>query len=293
MRFGVIGNIEKAGLTEAVSSLVKSLEGAGIEYVVDDRIAALLAKDGMKLSSSSIGKEEQCVAGVDIVAVFGGDGTILAAARKVGSRGIPILGVNLGKLGFLTEFGPEGLQHQLTDIVNKRYVVEERLVLKATTPSAPGKTLYAVNDIVVDKARSSRMIDLEVHIDTNFAVTYSADGLIVSTPTGSTAYALSNGGPIVTPASNVVGITPISPHTLSGRPLIVPDTSAIRIIADAESQEVLVSVDGQEVACATSPVEVLIQKADYRLRLVKRVDRSYFDVLRAKLLWGEGPRSKP
>ena len=293
MRFGVIGNTEKPGLAEAVSSLLKNLDGPGLEYIVDERIAPLLEKGGTKLSPSSIGSQEQCVTGVDIVAAFGGDGTILAAARTVGSLGVPILGVNLGKLGFLTELGPEGLQRQIKDIINKRYIVEERLVLKATTPSARGKTLYAVNDIVIDKARSSRVIDLEAHIDTNFAVSYRADGLIVSTPTGSTAYALSNGGPIITPASNVIGITPISPHTLGGRPLVVPDTSVIRVVAHAESREVLVSVDGQEEACAKSPVEVLIQKADYRLRLVKRVDRTYFDVLRAKLLWGEGPRSNP
>jgi NAD+ kinase len=229
---------------------------------------------------------------VDLVAAFGGDGTILAAARKVGSRGTPILGVNLGKLGFLAELGPEGLHQQIVDIINKRYVIEERLVLEAVSPNIPGKTLHAVNDIVVDKSRSSRVIDLEAHINNAYAVTYRADGLIVSTPTGSTAYALSNGGPIVTPTSSVIGITPISPHTLSGRPLIVPDTSVIRIVAQADSGEVLVSADGQEEAVSKPPVEVLIRKAAYRLRLVKRVDRTYFDVLRAKLLWGKDPRSE-
>jgi len=292
MKFGIIGNVGKPGLSDAVNVLLTNLERSSLEYVVDEKVAHLLAKDGRKLSASQIGTEEECVSDVDVVAAFGGDGTILAAARKVGSRGVPILGVNLGKLGFLAELGPEGLHQQIVDIINKRYVIEERLVLEATSPSLPGKTLHAVNDIVVDKSRSSRVIDLEAYIDNAFAVTFRADGLIVSTPTGSTAYALSNGGPIVTPTSSVIGITPISPHTLSGRPLIVPDTSVIRIIAQAESEEVLISADGQEESVSKPPVEVLIRKANYRLRLVKRVDRTYFDVLRAKLLWGKDPRSE-
>jgi NAD+ kinase len=292
MKFGIIGNIGKPGLSDAVTVLLTNLERSGLDYVIDERIASLLTKEGRHLVAGRIASEEECVANVDLVAAFGGDGTILAAARKVGARGTPILGVNLGKLGFLAELGPEGLHQQIVDIINKRYVIEERLVLEASSPNIPGKTLHAVNDIVVDKSRSSRVIDLEAHIDNAYAVTYRADGLIVSTPTGSTAYALSNGGPIVTPTSSVIGITPISPHTLSGRPLIVPDTSVIRIVAQAESGEVLVSADGQEEAVSKPPVEVLIRKADYRLRLVKRVDRTYFDVLRAKLLWGKDPRSE-
>jgi NAD+ kinase len=292
MKFGIIGNVGKPGLSDAVTVLLTNLERSGLEYVVDEKIAALLIKEGRRLPPNQVGSEEECISTVDVVAAFGGDGTILATARKVGARGVPILGVNLGKLGFLAELGPEGLHQQIVDIINKRYVIEERLVLEARSPSIPGKTLHAVNDIVVGKSRSSRVIDLEAHIDNAFAVTYRADGLIVSTATGSTAYALSNGGPIVTPTSSVIGITPISPHTLSGRPLIVPDTSVIRIIAQAESEEVLISADGQEESVSKPPVELVIHKANYRLRLVKRVDRTYFDVLRAKLLWGKDPRSE-
>ena len=155
----------------------------------------------------------------------------------------------------------------------------------------PGKVLFGVNDIVVGKSRSSRVIDIDMHINGAFAVTYRADGLIISTPTGSTAYALSNGGPIVTPVSSVIGVTPIAPHTLSGRPLIVPDTDVIRVVVPGNRDEVLVSADGQEEAELTGPVEVLIRKAGHCVRLVKRVDRTYYDMLRAKLLWGKDPRS--
>jgi NAD+ kinase len=170
--------------------------------------------------------------------------------------------------------------------------VEERLVLRGSCPAKGGAAIHAVNDFVVDKSRSSRMIDVEVHIDGAFAATYRGDGLIVSTPTGSTAYALSNGGPIVTPGSSVIGITPISPHTLSGRPLVVPQSSVIRIVVHAPGGEVLLSADGQEEALLSSPAELVIQSAHFPLRLVRRMDRSYYDVLRAKLFWGQDARGR-
>jgi len=170
-------------------------------------------------------------------------------------------------------------------------VIEERLVLKATLPSQPEKVFHAVNDFVVDKSRSSRLINLVTHINGAYAVTYRGDGLIISTPTGSTGYALSTGGPIVIPTSHVIGITPISPHTLNGRPLIIPDSSVIRVVVQSQAEEVLLSSDGQVEAFLKPPVEVIVQKGEYTLKLVKRVDRSYFDVLRAKLLWGQDARS--
>jgi NAD+ kinase len=228
---------------------------------------------------------------VDILVAFGGDGTILTAARSAGACGTPILGVNLGKLGFLAEIAPEEMDQAIVDIINKKYHIEERLVLEAVSAQVPGKVFRAVNDIVIHRSHSSRSIDLEAHINGIFAVSYRGDGLIISTPTGSTAYALSNGGPIVTPACDVIDMTPISPHTLSARPLIIPDSSAIKVVVQAGNEEVLISADGQDEAFATPFVEIVVQKANDKLRLVKRVDRTYFDVLRAKLLWGKDVRS--
>jgi len=234
---------------------------------------------------------QECVERSDLLVAFGGDGTILAAARLVGARGTPILGVNLGKLGFLAELSPDDMSHALGDILAGKFAVEERLVLEATTPASPGRLVHAVNDIVVDKSRSSRLIDVHLHIDGVFAVTYRGDGLIVSTPTGSTGYALSNNGPIVIPTCGVIGITPIAPHTLNGRPLIVPETGEILIEVHADSDEVLLSSDGQAEALMRPPAEVTIRKAPFPVRLVKRMDRSYFDVLRAKLFWGADART--
>jgi NAD+ kinase len=234
MKFAIIGNTDKPGLRQAVPKLVEKFESAGTEYVIDRKIIDLLALESVS-GARHVCDFAQCVEQSDVLVAFGGDGTILAAARSVGARGTPILGINLGKLGFLAEVAPEEIQEAIGDILNKKFYVEDRLVLEATSSNLPGRVFHAVNDIVVDKSRSSRVIDIEMHIDGAYAVTYRGDGLIVSTPTGSTAYALSNGGPIVTPASPVIGITPISPHTLSGRPIIIPDTSLIRIIVQADS----------------------------------------------------------
>lgn len=291
MTVAIIGNRDKPGLVDAVARLAGQLRKSGTGYVLEQGLGTLLADSGIEVDGACMRGVQECVEGSDLLVAFGGDGTILAAARLVGARGTPILGVNLGKLGFLAELSPDDMSHALGDILAGKFAVEERLVLEATTPAMPGKVVYAVNDIVVDKSRSSRLIDVHLHIDGAFAVTYRGDGLIVSTPTGSTGYALSNNGPIVIPTCGVIGITPIAPHTLNGRPLIVPETSEIRIEVQADSDEVLISSDGQAETLVQPPAEVRIRKAPFPVRLVKRVDRSYFDVLRAKLFWGADART--
>jgi NAD+ kinase len=291
MKFAIIGNMDKPALRQTVPKLVAKLESAGTEYVIDRKIVDVLGLT-LSVAQKHACDFDQCVERSDMLVAFGGDGTILAAARAVGARGIPILGINLGKLGFLAEVAPEVMDEAIGDILDRKFYIEDRLVLEATSPNLPGRVFHAVNDVVVDKSRSSRVIDIEMHVDGAYAVTYRGDGLIVSTPTGSTAYALSNGGPIVTPASPVFGITPISPHTLSGRPIIVPDTSTIRVIAHSDSEEVLISADGQMEAFLRPPIEVHVKKANYAVRLVKRTDTTYFDVLRAKLLWGRNPKGR-
>jgi NAD+ kinase len=290
MKFGIIGNLSKHGLPSVVQLLVETLNQHGMSFVIDKQIVALLEDKGIPLGTVDAREREACARDVDIVVALGGDGTILAAAKTVGKSSIPILGVNLGKLGFLAEFAPEELKEALDDVVRHNFHVEERLLLEATTDSLPGQVLYAVNDIVIDKSRSARVIDIETYINGTFAVTYRGDGLIISTPTGSTAYALSNGGPIVTPTANVIGITPIAPHTLSGRPLVIPDTDTIRVVAYATANEILLSADGQESGVLEPPIEISIKKASHKLKLLKRVGKSYYEVLRAKLLWGKDAR---
>ena len=290
MRFGIIGNLDKPGLIDAVEALTGKLDNAGMEYVIEDGIVPLLGERSRRLKAGTIGSREDCVRTADTLVAFGGDGTMLAAARLVGAHGTPILGVNLGKLGFLAEVAPGDMLEAVDEVIAGKVIIEKRLVLQAIVSQPASKVMFGLNDVVIDKSRSSRLIEVEVYINDAFAVNYRADGLIISTPTGSTAYALSSGGPIVVPTSNVIGITPISPHTLSGRPLIIPDTDTIRITTKAHMEEVLLSVDGQEEAILKPPVEVRIKRALHTVNLVKRMDGTYYDVLRAKLLWGKDAR---
>jgi NAD+ kinase len=291
MTVGVVGNTLKPGLAAAAARLLARLRMRGVtDILMEEGLGRLLDEAGVPAAGLRRCSLEACASGVGMLVAFGGDGTILAVARFIAGREVPILGINLGKLGFLAEFGPTEIEGAIDDVVAGRLQVEERLVLEGTSPSFPDRVLRATNDIVLDKARSSRMIALDCYIDGGFAATYRADGLIVSTPTGSTGYALSSGGPIVIPTSEVIGITPISPHTLSGRPLIVPAAAEIRVVVREPVGELLLAADGQEVEYPDAPVEVTIRRAPYNLRLMKRTDRSYFDVLRAKLLWGSDPR---
>lgn len=291
MRIAIVGHLEKEELPGAVSAFLRFLNQAEVEYLVDTDVANLLQKNGLPLPAESIASRDEILGRSDILATFGGDGTILGAARAAGPLGIPILGINLGKLGFLAEVAPSDMKGAIEDLKAGRYEVEQRSVLLGESDQLSNGPITAVNDIVVAKGRSSRIISLEAYVNDIPAVTYRGDGVIVSTPTGSTAYALSNGGPIVVPESRVFGLTPISPHSLSGRPVIVPDDSVVTIVGNDENESVLVSADGQEEAVVTSFFKLRIRKADYTLNLVKRMQHSYFEVLRAKLLWGRDPRS--
>jgi NAD+ kinase len=287
MTFAILGNLHKQGLKKEVLTLIGLLRKSGKEFCLQEEIADLCGR-GAHLPSAS---EEECVARADMVVALGGDGTILSVARLVGTRQIPVLGINLGKLGFLAEVSPGDMEEALGEILAGHYTIEERLVLEASHPGARDHTRYAVNDFVIARSRSLRIIDIATSVNGAYVVTYRGDGLIVSTPTGSTAYALSTGGPIVIPTANVIGITPISPHTLSGRPLIVPDSSVIRVQVDSHQQDILFSADGQTEEDLTTPADFEIRKAKHSFRLVRRKGRSYFDVLRAKLFWGQDARA--
>ena len=291
MKLGIIGNLGKRELPGAVTLFLGHLDREQVQYVVEAGIARLLSALVPPVVPVHVASEEECMKSADILVTFGGDGTILSAARLVGPVGTPVLGINLGKLGFLAEVAPGEMAEAIRDLLDGHYVVEERSVLRGESPQLDGRKLNAANDIVVAKGRSSRVIGLNILVNGKFAVTYRGDGVILSTPTGSTAYALSNGGPIVVPGSRVLGLTPISPHSLSGRPLILPDDAIVTVQGPPDTEDVLVSVDGQEEAVIRAPFEVQIRCADYRLRLVRRTTRSYFDVLRAKLLWGTDSRS--
>ncbi|MBP1678515.1 MAG: kinase, partial [Bacteroidetes bacterium] len=280
MTIGIVGNPDKPGLSAAVAALASRLASLGVPFVIDVKLLPLLGQAVVGRWGEAARDLPACIDDSDLLIAFGGDGTMLGVAREIGARGTPLLGVNLGKLGFLAELNPDELEAAIPEILAGKFPVEDRTVLEATTPAMPGARIMAINDIVIDKSHSPRLIDLETYIDGAFAATYRGDGLIVSTPTGSTAYALSNGGPIVTPGSDVLGITPISPHTLGGRPLIIPEWSVIRIVAYSPSDEVMVSADGKVEVLAAPPLEITIRRAAHSVRLLRRPDQTYFDVLR-------------
>jgi NAD+ kinase len=224
-----------------------------------------------------------------MIIVLGGDGTLLSVARLVGGYEVPILGVNLGGLGFLTEIHLEELYRVLERVIQGDYKKDEREVLNVTVFRRGDQMaeFTVLNDAVINKGALARIIDLETTINGEYISTFKSDGLIISTPTGSTAYSLSAGGPIVYPSLHCIVITPICSHTLTNRPIVIPDDVAIRIVLKTEDQEVILTLDGQ----LGFPLEfgdvVEVKKAQYRIFLIQSPYRHYFGLLREKLKWGE------
>jgi len=226
---------------------------------------------------------------VDLVVVLGGDGTLLGAAREVGRYGVPILGVNLGGLGFLTDVPIRRLYPSIEMVLKDQFVQETRLMLETRVYRKGGETyrFLVLNDVVINKGALARIIDLDVHINDQFLTTFRADGLIISSPTGSTAYNLSAGGPILYPTLQNFILTPICPFTLTNRPIILPDSDIISIRMGKESEErVSLTFDGQVGFDFFYGDKVIIQKAEEKITLFRSPGQTYFEILRAKLMWG-------
>lgn len=232
---------------------------------------------------------------VDWVVVLGGDGTLLGASRKVGRHGVPILGVNLGGLGFLTVIPLDKLYPVIEMMINGRLEVETRVMLETRVLREEKEVLrfQVLNDVVINKRALARIIDLDVTINDEFLTTFRADGLIISTPTGSTAYNLAAGGPILYPTLETFVLTPICPFTLTNRPIIIPNTATIQIRMGKESKEtVILTFDGQVGFDLFFGDEVIINKSKEKIRLLRPPDQSYFKILRTKLMWGGATYNK-
>ena len=225
----------------------------------------------------------------EVIIVFGGDGTLLSAARHYGQQGTPILGVNVGGLGFITAIGLEKLYPILEKVLHYDFQVEERMQLTGTV-IRQGEIFCqqsVLNDVVINKGALARIVELKTYIDNEYLTTYRADGLIVSTPTGSTAYTLGAGGPIVFPTLQTITLIPICPFTLTNRPLILPDTFTVSVVLDERSRDVYLTFDGQ-VGFALQPQDIVeIKKGPGVIRLIKSPYKNYFEILRTKLRWGE------
>ncbi len=225
----------------------------------------------------------------DLVVVLGGDGTFLSVARLANARGVPILGVNLGGLGFLTDVRPDEVFPVLQRVLGGHYHVERRTSLAAAV-IRDGKIIrrfQALNDVVINKGALARIIDLDASVNGEPLCTFKADGLILSTPTGSTAYSLSAGGPIVEPSVGVLLVSPICPHTLTNRPIVLPDRERVRVRLRASDEDVVLTVDGQEGMQLASGDIIEVRRSPHRVALARSPARTFFDVLRTKLRWGE------
>jgi NAD+ kinase len=277
-RVGVVAKAASEEATRTAAELEEWLSRRGLEVRLEEA----------SLRSGIEGGGPQHPSGdVDLMVVLGGDGTLLAVARAL-PRPIPILGVNMGSLGFLTEVNRGDLYPSLVRVLAGSYTLEERSLFAADLHRDGGETLAfrVLNDAVIGKSALARIIELALAVDGNLVGHFRADGLIISTPTGSTAYNLSAGGPILFPQLPVAVITPICPHTLSLRPLVVPDTSAIEVTLQTEREEVYLTLDGQEGAGLGYRDRVVIRRSDTVVHLVKAAGRTFYESLRGKLRWG-------
>ena len=281
-----VGILTKPKFPEAKSTLqdvVSWLRARSIDVVLDTTSAILLGEQGAYQEVSLARK-------ADVLLVLGGDGTMLNAARLAGERGIPILGVNMGGLGFLTEVRLESLYPSLERVFANDFVLDERLMLR-THIHRPGETVAqgaVLNDVVINKGTLARMIELRIAIQGRFVTNMRGDGLIISSPTGSTAYSLSAGGPIIDPAVQSLILTPICPHTLTHRPLIVPGNTEIEVTLTSRDDGAMATLDGQVGVAIAQGDTVVIQTSEQRTRLIRFPESNYYDVLREKLKWGDG-----
>jgi NAD+ kinase len=282
-RVGLIAKPDAPAAPRVIRQVVEWLAAHGMTAVLEKETAGLLP-----LASVQAASKAELPGQVDLLIVLGGDGTLLSMARAVGDLGVPILGVNLGGLGFLTATTLDEMVPALEAVRAGGMAIEERMVLGARL-IRNGQMVgeySALNDVVITKSAMSRIVDLAVSVGGRHATAYRADGLIISTPTGSTAYNLSTGGPILFPTMDAVVLTPIAPHTLSNRPIVIPGAERIEVTL-LDDQDVMLTMDGQVGVPLRERDTVEVQKAAARIRLLRFPQKDFFSVLRTKLKWGE------
>ena len=285
MKFAIFGNIYQAKKSSYAELLFKLLTQHNAQICICQEFYNFLTETlHLVLPPVELFNDDDFEA--DIVISLGGDGTFLKAASRVGKKNIPILGINTGRLGFLSDISPEEMGNTLEDIYNHHYKIEERSVLQL---DCNDKSLmhcpYALNEIAVLKRDSSSMISIHTAINGAPLTTYQADGLIIATPTGSTAYSLSVGGPIIVPHSKTIAITPVAPHSLNMRPIVICDDWTITLDVESRSHNFLVAIDGRSESCKET-TRLTISRADYTIKVIKRFDHIFFNTLRNKMMWG-------
>ena len=277
-RVGIIANSTKEKAPEHALRLAGWLSEREVEVLFEEEIAAKTDMPGVS--------GNDLASAVDMLVVFGGDGTLLMAARLAMGSDVPILGINMGAFGFMTVINLDEMLGAMELVLDGKYSTSQRMMLDV---SVEGAQHPALNDVVINRGNLSRMVNLETFVDGKYLSTFKADGLIISTPTGSTAYSLSSGGPIVLPELNSIIINPICPHTLTNRPIVLPPESVIEVIVWTKEGEASVTLDGQDLFILKSGDRVGIQKSKYHINLVESPHRDYLEILRTKLGWGGLP----
>ncbi len=281
---GVVANVKKPKVKSTVGRIISWAKRNKIDYFITEELSKIV---GHKDKAFPVVKLPECS---QVIVSLGGDGTMLKSARAVGDKGNPILGINLGSIGFLTEITSDNIERTLDRVKREDFVIEKRLCLQAEIQGIRDKKLFALNDIVIDKGKVARLIHLHLYDNQEFVCSYSADGLIISTTTGSTAYSMAAGGPIINPKINAIIASPICPFTLALRPMVFSEKNSLKVIVESEHKEAILTLDGQVSVKLDSPSTILIHKARHSINLIKFKERSYYEVLRRKLHWGARPK---
>jgi NAD+ kinase len=284
MRFGIIANMDRPDADQVVRRIITWADQHEVKLTLGDPVAEKLSADFKGIPYSELPEHS------DIIISLGGDGTLLASARAVGHHGTPILGINLGSLGFLTQLTPVKLEETLKAVLEKRYRVEKRMM--AEVEIEDGSKIehpYALNDVVVDRGSVSRIINLELYANDFFICSYAADGLIVCTPTGSTAYSLAVGGPILNPLMNALTVSPISAFSLTTRPIIFSGDDDLRVVVRSKHSNPVLTLDGQVSCRLPQESSFIVRRAEHYINFIIFRKDSFYDVLRSKLHWGRLP----
>ncbi|MFQ5869073.1 MAG: NAD(+)/NADH kinase [Candidatus Zixiibacteriota bacterium] len=283
-KIGIIANVKRPNVKEAVSKVLSWAEENNKECFLCSELSELFQEETRLFSREELRHRADCIF------TFGGDGTMLATARAVGDSEIPILGVNMGSLGFLTQVPQENFEATLQRLKRDDFQIEDRMVLECRHNRDDSEKLFALNDVVIDKGGVARIIHLHLSVGEEFICTYNADGLIISTPTGSTAYSLAAGGPILSPQMKAIIADPICPHTVTQRPMVFPHSETLEVKVESPHDEAVLTVDGQVAVNLKSGDTITIREARHTIKLITFPERSFYEILRTKLHWGVTPK---
>jgi len=290
LKFAIFGNTYQEKKSPSIERLLQLLQKKGDEVMIDAEFYAFL-REGRGIKLDGIKRFTRGDFDADFVLSMGGDGTFLKAAARVGNKGIPILGINTGRLGFLADVSADEIDHSVEALHRGDFTVESRTVVQVKTNAEALETYNcALNDVSILKRDTASMITIRASVGGEYLTTYQADGLIVSTPTGSTAYSLSVGGPVIDPHTDVLLLTAVAPHSLNMRPVVIPGDAEVTLEVESRSHTFLVALDGRSVRCRQG-VQLTLRKAPYDVKVVKRKSQRYYRTLREKMMWGEDRRA--